>query len=134
MAATLGELREAIANRLEDELVGFNVYRLPPDNVAVPAVMLAGFQVDNGTFADGTVRVAADLEVMVSRRHVDQVELLDELLSPSGERSIWRLFDDDPTLGDVVAFCVVQSAGDYREMIIADVGHYAATVSLSVML
>lgn len=134
MTATLFEFREALAGRLEDELADFNVYRLPPETVDAPAAMVGGFQIDTGTFGDGTVRVAADVEVMVSRRHVDQVELLDELLSPTGERSIWRAFNDDPTLGGVVAFCNVQSAGDYREMTIAEVSYYAATVSLTVML
>ena len=134
MSATLAEFRDALAGTLEDHLPGFNVYRLPPDNVEVPAAMVAGFQIDTGTFGDTTVRVAADVELMVSRRNVHQVELLDELLSPSGVRSLWVKFNEEPTLGDVVAFCTVQSAGDYRELIIGDVGYYAATVSLTVML
>jgi hypothetical protein len=134
MAASLAELRDALGSTLESYLPEFNVYRLPPDNVEPPAILVAGFQIDNGTFGDATLRVAADVELMVSRRHVDQVEALDELLSPSGERSVWELFTSDPTLGGAVGFCMVQTAGDYREMLVAEVGYYAATFRLSVML
>ena len=134
MGATLGALRDAIASTLSETLQDWSIYRLPPDNVDVPAISVNGFQIDAGTFADGTVRVTTDLQVMVSRRPVDPVDLLDELLSPSGQRSLWQTFDDDPTLGGVVAFCMVMSAGEYREMTVADIGYYAASVQLSVML
>lgn len=134
MAATLGELRAGLKSVLEDSLQGFNVYDYPPDDVTVPAVAVSGFQLDASTFADESIRVAVDVEVLVSRRHVDQVQALDELLSPSGDRSVWAIFNDRSTLDDRVAYCTVQSAGDYRELVIAEVGYYAATFRLSVML
>ena len=134
MAATLGELRDALASVLEDAYPAWNVMPIPPDNVDVPAIIVGGFNLDTATFGDASTRVTAELQVMVSRRHQDQVELLDAVLGPSGDASLWQTMNDDPTLGDVVAFCTVQSAGDYREFVIADVGYYAATVTLSVML
>ncbi len=132
--ATLGDLREALLVKLTDAYPAFNIYRLPPDTVEAPAIMVGGFQIDTGTFADANLRTTADLTVVVSRRHVDQVDALDELLSPSGSLSLWALFDDDPTLNDAVAFCSVSGAGEYRELVIGDVGYYAATVNLSIMV
>lgn len=134
MPATLTELRSGIVSTLQDQLPGWNIYELPPDNVDGPAVAVMGFQMDPGTFGDASVRVSAELLVIVSRRHRDQLELLDAAISPSGETSLWELFDADPTLDGTVAFCSVQSAGDYRELAIAEIGYYCATVSLSVML
>lgn len=134
MAASLADLRDGLVSTLENRLPGWNIYRLPPDTVDGPAVAVMGFQMDPGTFGDTAVRVAAELLVIVSHRHRDQLELLDVVLSPSGTDSLWALFDDDPTLGDTVAFCTVTSAGDYRQLMVADIGYYAATVNLSVML
>jgi hypothetical protein len=134
MAATLTELRAGIVSVLENELAGWNIYHLPPDNVDGPAVAVMGFQMDPGTFGDTAVRVNAELLVIASHRHRDQLEQLDQLLSPSGEGSLWLLFDGNPTLDNNVAFCTVSSAGDYRQLMIADIGYYCATVNLSVML
>lgn len=134
MAATLGELRTALVATLSDALPGWNVYRLPPDAIDAPAVMLTGFEVTPMTFAQRTDSVAVELTVAVSRRHVDKIDELDELLSPTGDRSLWTLFDADATLGGVVGYAIVQSVGDYRQVMVNDVGFYAASVQLSVML
>ncbi len=134
MPASLHDLRTGVARTLQDALPGWNVYQLPPDNIDPPAIAIGGFNVDTGTFGDGSLRVAAEVQFMVSRRHVDQVEVLDELLSPSGTQSIWQIFGDDPTLDGLVGFCSVQQAGDYRELVVAEIGYYAASATLSVML
>jgi hypothetical protein len=131
--ATLGDLRTALVDTLADQLSGWNVYRLPPDNITAPAVAVAGFTVDPGTF-DGIAQVAVDLLVMVSHRHVDQLDLLDEVLSPDGTPSLWTVLEQDPTLGDVVGHCVIRGVGDYRELMVADVPYYAATVNLTAMI
>jgi hypothetical protein len=55
-------------------------------------------------------------------------------LSPTSDQSLFALFNDDPTLGDRIGYCSVSGAGDYRELVVADVGYYAATITLSVML
>jgi hypothetical protein len=110
------------------------VYRLPPDAIDAPAIMLTGFEISPMTFAQRTDTVAVELTVAVSRRHVDKIDELDELLSPTGDASLWALFDEDATLGGVVGYCVVQSVGDYRQVMVNDVGFYAASVQLTVML
>lgn len=134
MAATLGELRTAVAAVLEDRYAGWNVYKLPPETIEPPAIMLGGFALDTGTFGDVSIRVNADLQMMVSRRNVYQLEALDELLSPSHDQSLWSVFNEDPTLGDVVGYCSMQSAGNYGEILIGDQPYYTASATLSVML
>ena len=76
MPASLHDLRTGVARTLQDALPGWNVYQLPPDNIDPPAIAIGGFNVDTGTFGDGSLRVAAEVQFMVSRRHVDQVERL----------------------------------------------------------
>ena len=133
--ATLGELRTAIVDRLTDSLPGdWTVYRLPPDSIEAPAIMVMGFEVSPGSFGEGTHRVAVELLVAASRRHVDQVDALDEVLSPTGELSLWQVFDEDPSLGGVVGGAMVATVGEYRQLVVADVGYYGATVQVTVML
>lgn len=132
--ATLGDLRDALVTTLTDALDGWNVYRLPPENIDAPAVMVMGFDIGEGTFSDTANSVTVELLVAVSHRHIDQIDQLDELLSPNGDPSIWRTLDDDPDLGGKVGYCVVRSVGEYRQLLVADVGYYGATVQLSAML
>jgi hypothetical protein len=134
MAATLSELRTALASVLEDTYTDVTVVGYPVDNIDGSTIMVAGFSVDPGTFNDATARVEAELLVFVSHRHIDQMRKLDEIVSPTGDRSIWLAIDAAPTLGGVVGFATVQSAGEYRELAIAEVSYYAATVRVSVML
>jgi hypothetical protein len=132
--ATLGDLRDAIVDTLEATLPGWNVYRLPPENITAPAVMVMGFDIAPATFAAAQATVTVELLAAVSHRHVDQIDELDELLSPNGKSSLWKFLGDDPTLGGVVGYCVVQAVGEYRQLLIADVGYYGATVSLSAVI
>jgi hypothetical protein len=134
MAATLGELRTALTSTLRDVYTDVTVVGYPVDNIDGTTIMVAGFTVDPGTFNDTTARVEAEVLIFVSHRHIDQMRKLDEIVSPTGDRSIWLALDAEPTLGDVVGFATVQSAGEYRELAIAEVSYYAATVRVSVML
>lgn len=134
MAATLSELRTAVTQRLRNDLPGVQVYQYPVDNVDAPAIVVAGLGLDTGTFGDATSRFEVELVVLVSRRHVDQIDVLDAMLSLSGDLSIWQSVNADPSLDDTVAHCVVQSVGDYREIAVADVGYYSAIVRLTGML
>jgi hypothetical protein len=132
--ATVSDLRTGLVDTFEAALPGWNVYRFPPDTISAPAIALLGPAVDAGTFGDAANRVQFDMVVCVSHRHVDQMELLDEVLSPNGDPSLWRILDNDPDLGGNVAFCVVQSVGEYGQRVIGDVPYYGASVQLSAML
>ena len=80
------------------------------------------------------MRSATAIAAGVRSGDLSAVEVLDELLSPSGTQSIWQIFGDDPTLDGLGGFCSVQQAGDYRELVVAEIGYYAASATLSVML
>jgi len=131
---TIADVRAGVQTVLADALQGVTVHRFPADNVDGPTIMVAGFRIDAGSFGDDTVRFEAELYVIVSRRHIDQMELLDTLLSPGSGFSIWDAIDDNPTLGATVAFCSVESAGEYRQMMIGEVPYFAATVVLRGMI
>ena len=133
MAATLGEVRSALASTLEDAFSGWNVYRLPPETVEVPAFVITGFSV----VPQAAARVdmaEAEVNVLVSHRHVDQVELLDEILSPGATGSVWACVEADPSLGGIVSSTIVTDAGNYQATTIGDVPYYAAAFSVQVML
>jgi hypothetical protein len=133
MAATLGQVRNALASALEDAYPGWNVYRLPPETVEVPAFVITGFSV----VPQAAARVdmaEAEVNVLVSHRHVDQIELLDEVLSPGADGSVWSCVESDPSLGGVVSSTVVTDAGNYQATTVADVAYYAAAFSVQVML
>ena len=77
-AITNGEIREALAQAV-GQVPGINVYRYPPDNVTVPCVMISGLSMKPITF-DGNRETTIDVIVLVSRRSVDQMAGLDQLL------------------------------------------------------
>lgn len=133
MAATLGELRSALASTLEDAFPGWNVYRLPPDTVDVPAFVLTGFAVTPQA-APRIEMAEAEVTVLVSHRHVDQLDLIDEVLSPGATGSVWEVIEGDPSLGGVVGSTVVVDVGNYQASTIGDVMYYAASFTVQVML
>ena len=133
MAATLGELRDALASVLEDAYPAWNVYRLPPETIDAPAIVISGFAVTPQASARVDL-VEAELNVLVSHRHVDQVELIDSMLSPGADGSVWDVVEADPSLNGVVSSAAVIDAGNYQELTIGDVSYYTASFSVTVML
>ena len=123
-------LEETLAAGLND---GVNVYRLPVDRIDAPAVVVMGFRVDPETMMASVRRVRAELLVLVSRRHVDQVDLLDALVDPSVDGSVLDVLAADPSLGGRVDSAIVTSVGDYGEMPAGDIGYYSASVNLEVL-
>jgi len=127
-AITNGEIREALAQAIS-AVPGLNVYRYPPDNVAVPCVMISGFNVKPVTF-DGNRETTVDVIVLVSRRTVDQMAGLDQLLDADDPSSVITAIEEANAPG--VDF-FVESFGSYRELVVAEVGYYAADVVVRVM-
>jgi hypothetical protein len=128
--ATNKEIRTAIVDTLSD-LVGLNVYGYPVDNVTSPAAVVAGFSTVESTFG-GTYNTQAEIYVLVSHRHVDQFEKLDELTDFIGTLSIPQALNERNVANDEMNFATL-SVGDFRELIVADVQYYAATVTLRVL-
>ena len=128
-AISNGEIREALAQALNN-VPGLNIYRFPPDNVNVPCVMISGFNVKPLTF-DGRREISVDVIVMVSRRSVDQMAGLDQLLDADDPSSAITAIEEAEAPG--IDF-FVESFGSYRELVVADVGYYAADVVVRVMI
>lgn len=128
-AISNGEIREALAQAIGN-VPGLNVYRYPPDSVTVPCVMVSGFNVKPLTF-DGRREISVDVIVMVSRRSVDQMAGLDQLLDADDPSSAITAIEEAEAPG--IDF-FVESFGSYRELVVADVGYYAADVVVRVMI
>lgn len=128
-AISNGEIREALAQALNN-VPGLNIYRYPPDNVTVPCAMVSGFNVKPLTF-DGRREITVDVIVMVSRRSVDQMAGLDQLLDSDDPSSAITAIEEAEAPG--IDF-FVESFGAYRELVVADVGYYAADVVVRVMI
>ena len=128
-AISNGEIREALAQAISN-VPGLNVYRFPPDNVTVPCAMVSGFNVKPLTF-DGRREITVDGIVMVSRRSVGQMAGLDQLLDSDDPSSAITAIEEAEAPG--IDF-FVESFGAYRELVVADVGYYAADVVVRVMI
>ena len=128
-AITNGEIREALAQAISN-VPGLNVYRYPPDSVTVPCAMVNGFNVKPLTF-DGRRETTVDVIVLVSRRSVDQMAGLDQLLDADDPSSAITAIEEANPAG--IDF-FVESYGSYRELVVADVGYYAADVVVRVMI
>jgi hypothetical protein len=122
------EIREALAQAV-GAVATINVYRYPPDNVNVPCVMISGINMKPITF-DGNRETTVDVIVMVSRRSVDQMASLDQLLDADDASSVITAIEEANPPG--IDF-FVESFGSYRELVVADVGYYAADVVVRVM-
>lgn len=129
----LAQIRDGLVEAITSTLPEVNAYRLPVDNANVPAVIVAGFELQPMTVGNIGHTATVDLFVLVSRRNVDQVDLLDQLVDPNRTDSVLAAIQDDPTLGGRALSAAVQSVGGYREEESAGTGYYAATVSVEVM-
>jgi hypothetical protein len=127
---TLADIRTALVDAIQAAMPTVQVYRLPPDTISVPAVILSGFTADPTDMSGGCMSTM-DVSVAVSRRHVDQIDVLDAAVDPGASDSVWAAIAADPSLGGICS-CVVSGMGDYRELVLNDVGYYAATLRLEV--
>lgn len=129
--ATNAELRVALAGALEDYFgPGVIVHAVPPDAITGTSLVIGGIDWEDQTMGGGRLGTVP-LWVVVSRRNTRFVEELDRLTDY--DEGVPAALDEDPSLGGVVSSVRVVSAGDYRDLVVGDVSHYAATVNLEVM-
>lgn len=130
---TLAEVRDGLVEVLSSGLPSdVNVERLPTDNTDAPAVIIAGIQGQPMVMGSGQI-LTVDLYVVVSRRQLDEVDTLDQLVDESQSDSVPAVIHADPTLGDRGVSARVVNFGEYREMEVAGVPFYAATVVVEVL-
>lgn len=129
--ATNAELRAALAGALEDYFgPSMIVHAVPPDAITGTSLVIGGIDWEDQTMGGGRLGTVP-LWVVVSRRNTRFVEELDRLTDY--DEGVPAALDEDPSLGGVVSSVRVVSAGDYRDLVVGDVSHYAATVNLEVM-
>lgn len=127
---TNGEVRTALAGRLEDHFgSGVAVHPVPPDTITGTSLVIGSLDWEDSTFDDGRT-LNVPVWVVVSRRNTAFIEVLDSMTDNTD--GVAAAIDEDPTLGGVVDSVRVISAGDYRDLVVADTNHYAATVNLEV--
>lgn len=130
--ATLREVREAIADTLASEFgASASVEDRPPDNITTPAIIVGGIEWQDQAMGGGR-QSQVSVWVVVSRKHSAFIDELDRLCDPDESTSVPAAINADPTLGDVVDSCRVVRAGDYRDLQIASIDYYAATIELEV--
>ena len=135
MTASIADVRDGLVEVLTNGLSpDVNVYRLPADNVDVPAVIVAGITGRPETFDAAGRTLTVDLYVVVSHRNLDEVDVLDRLVDESQADSVPAVIHADMTLGDRDASAKVTGFGEYREMEIGGIGFYAATVNVEVLV
>jgi hypothetical protein len=129
MAATNREIRAAVVDSLVD-VPELNRYRYPDDAIQVPAAVVAGFDMTESTLGGGR-DITARVLVVVSRSHTSQLELLDELLDEAGELSVVAAINDRVDADGVSL--MVESVGNYGEVVWGDVSYYGAVITIKVL-
>ncbi len=134
MAATNADVLDGIETALSAGCPGVNVYRVPPQDVVAPAVMLTGFTFEPHLhFGDGARRFDVELTVAVSGRNVHAFNDLLALMDPANSRSVQAALEDDPTLGGRVSDLRMSTTGDLRELTVGESGFWAMTAQFEVI-
>lgn len=128
MSATNSQIRTAITDALA-QIAGLQVYAYPVDAISVPAAVVTDLEHKFSTFDRGR-ESAAEVTVVVSKSHVDQMAELDRLLDTDRTGSVVDVLEDITDTGGVSV--AVVTVGGFAEIIVGDVPYYAATVGLKV--
>lgn len=127
MSATIAQIRDGLADILSTGTPrDVSTERHLVDTITAPAVVVGSIFLDPATF-DGSSRFTVEVHAVASRSSVTQLDVVDQLIDPANDESIWAAIEANPTLAGVVSSIVPQSAGSYRELPL-DAGYYAATV------
>ena len=134
MAATNAEVLDGIETALSAGCPGVKVYRVPPQEVVAPAVLLTGFTFEpHLIFGPGARRFNIELTVVVSSRSVNGFNDLLDLMDPSNSRSVQAAIENDPTLDGRVSDLRMATTGDLRELTVGETGYWAMTAQFEVM-
>ncbi len=126
MTATNATIRRVIYDAID--ISGVNRYKYPPESIQVPAVIVAGLDMNRATYEGGRQSTATIL-VVVSHSDVDQLETLDALLD-NADGSVMAALDAT-TEADGVSLAW-DSAGSYGEVQWNGVAYYGAVITAKV--
>lgn len=134
MSATNADVLDGIETAISAGCPGLKVYRVPPMEVAAPAVLVTGFTFEpHYSFGAGARRFEVELTVVVSARNVAFFNDLLQLVEPSDSRSVQTAVESDPTLGGRVSSTSVIRADGLRELAIGETGYWAMTLVVEVL-
>ena len=89
------------------------VMAFPPDSI-LAGQSQAGPDLFGDTFDVGRTTIALTLRIYVPRTQgAGDQDMLDRYVSPDGDKSIWRIFDTNPTLNGACAVCHVTEIRNY---------------------
>jgi len=128
VSATNSEIRTVIAAAL-DAVSGLHVYAYPVDAIQTPAAVVTDLEHTFTTFERGR-ESGAEVTVVVSKSHVDQMVVLDRLLDTDRAGSVVDALEGI-TDANGVSVSVI-TVGGFNEIIVGDVAYYAATVVMKV--
>lgn len=129
--ATNRQVRAALAGTLAGFGAAWNIEDRPPESVTGRSLVIGGIEWEEVTL-DAERTTTVSVFVVVPRKNRMFINELDEVTDPGEPTSVPALINADPTLGGVVDYCVVRSAGDYRDLEIGGQSHYAATITCEV--
>lgn len=130
--ADLGDIRTGLASTIQDA-TGITCHRVPVDDIDPPSFIVAGFSITPRT-SDGGTTVLAEVYAAVARIDYSFIDRLDEMVAPTGDSSAWAAISADSSLGGLVLDATPVSVTEYRELVMGDVGYYAATLTVEVLL
>lgn len=90
------------------------IMAFPPDSIVAGQSQAGSSFFDETVFDVGRTTVTLTLRIYVSRTQGpgDQ-DALDAYVSPDGDKSIWQVFDRNPTLSGACAVCHVTEVRNY---------------------
>lgn len=133
MSATNLQVLDGIEEALLAGCPGVRVYRVPPQDVTAPAVLVSGFSFEpHPQFGAGVRKFSVELTVVVSARQVQLFNELLRLVEPSDSRSVQTALEDDHTLGGRVSDLIVTSVDQLRELSVGETGYWAMTLNVEV--
>jgi hypothetical protein len=131
--ATNAEVLEGIQTALSAGCPGLKVYRVPPQDVVAPAVLVTGFSFEpHIQFGADARKFDVELTVVVSARQVQFFDELLRLVEPSDSRSVQTALEADGTLGGRVSDVRCSSVDGLRELTIGESGYWAMTIGVEV--
>lgn len=129
---TIAECFDALKTTVK-KVSGVNAYTTGDEAVSAPAVVVSIETVKIDVDTDGTLEAEFSLALLVDRTHPDQFDVLLEMCEPTSGTSIIAVFEEDPTLGGMVADAELLSVGQFGSISFAGKEHYGAILTGSII-
>jgi hypothetical protein len=136
MTSPIQDLRRKIIDIVTTQLPELHGYPKVVPNVTVPAVMcFPPDMVNPNETMDGGASTTLPIRLYVDRQQDGtEQDALDAYISPSGPKSIFAIFDANPTLDHTVADCRAMGASGYGNWPVGSITYIGVEIQLNIML